>query len=197
MSVSSSENCLFYIDERGGLIVTGSFGGNKQIADENASKSKRFKHINVYSKDKDNNELPQFSFISAASKHAIAIDFSGQAWIICSLKNGVGGFDESTCANKFSFVPMPIPMSPFHHAKVLLTACGTDFSIALTTLGVYACGVSNFGQCGCLGVETLREFTPVMFGARAHAHAHAHTHAHAHAHVHAHANANAHAHAHA
>jgi alpha-tubulin suppressor-like RCC1 family protein len=144
MSVTSTENCLFYINERGGLIVTGSFG-NKQIANTDASKSKRFKHIHFYANDADNNELPQFNFISAGSKHAIAIDVTGQAWVIGSLKHGVGGFES---ANNFSFVPMPIPMSPFHHAKVLLTACGTDHSLVLTTFGAFSTGSNNFGQTG-------------------------------------------------
>jgi len=144
MSIASSENCLFYLDERGGILVTGSFG-NKQIADKDASQSKRFKHMHVYFKDKNNNELPQFNFISASSKHAIAIDVTGQAWVIGSLKHGVGGFES---ANKFSFTPIAIPMSPFHHAKVLLTACGTDHSLVLTTFGLYSCGSNNLGQTG-------------------------------------------------
>ena len=84
MSVTSSENCLFLIDERGGLIVSGSFGGNKQIPEKTTS-SKLFKHIHVYSKDKDNNELPQFSFISG-----------GKPWFLHKCKREEHPVEEST-----------------------------------------------------------------------------------------------------
>jgi hypothetical protein len=43
-----------------------------------AVSGKLLRHVHVYSKDKDNNELPKFSFISAGSKHAIALDFSAK-----------------------------------------------------------------------------------------------------------------------
>lgn len=164
MSIAATENCLFYIDERGSLLHVGHISQN-QIATSDAPKKRCvYKHMHIHKYDSDNNELPQFNYIQAGLRHALAIDISGALWFIGYTRHGVAGIDESTLENKFCFVPMRVPMAPFQHAKVLLTACGTNHSLILTTLGVFASGKSNFGETGCLTIESLREFTPVIYG---------------------------------
>ena len=96
MSIAGTDECLYFITERGEVLVTGSLSA-KQIA-ASSSVDKKYKHMHLYTCDKNNNVLPKFVFVTAGHRHAFLIDENNELWTVGIIRRQCGGFE---CDSKF------------------------------------------------------------------------------------------------